>query len=165
MSMWSLPTFIIQLFSETASAITGEQPSITPTDTTGQTPADIAKARTQLAYLGLGTLAVIGAPTIYAAALNARKGRKKRKLSENDMMIGRSLENASTQATGLLMTGLASPVIACVLGYVLVQKLEDAKYITTGLGNAAQTLMSVSAAAPMIQGIGQVAGSAFKAAK
>ena len=171
MSMWSIPTLIPQLFSLLASAITGEAPTLAPIigpepkTTDGGTAEDAIRARNQLALLTGGTIAIIGAPAIYAASLKLRKGRKKRIMTEKDIMFGRSLENASTQATGLLMTGLAAPAIAAVTAYILVQKLEDAKVITKGLGNATQGLLTVAAAGPAIQGIGQIAGSAFKAAK
>jgi hypothetical protein len=81
------------------------------------------------------------------------------------MTLGKSLENASSQATGVILTGLAAPAISTAIAYILVQKLEDAKLITKGLGDATQGLLTVAAAGPMIQGIGQIAGSAFKAGK
>ena len=127
-------------------------------------PVAVARARKQLAALAAGTAVIVGAPTLYIA-LKGRKRGKRARITEKDVMLGKSLENASTQATALAMTGLASPAIAAVAAYLLIQKLEDSAFITKGLGNAAQTLLTVAAAGPAIQGIGQIAGSAFKAAK
>ena len=132
-----------------------------PTPGTDDT-ANVVAARKQLAYLLGGTLVVVGAPAIYAYSLGSKK---KRKLTDKELVLGQTLENASSQATGLLQTLIASPPIATAAAYILVQKAEDAQYIVRGLGNAAQGLLTVQAAGPMIQGIGSIVGSAFKKGK
>jgi hypothetical protein len=63
------------------------------------------------------------------------------------------------------VTALAAPAVAAGITYITVQKLEDAEYITKGLGDGIQTLMAVAAAGPAIAGIGQIATSAFKKGK
>ena len=132
-------------------------------DVTGAPPGtdDVAtRARTkkQLQLLGAATLALIAAPALYSAS-------SKRKLKESDIRTGIALENASAQATGVLMTALAAPAISTGIAYILVQKLEDAGYVSRGLGNATQGLLTVAAAGPAIQGIGAIVGSAFRKAK
>jgi len=117
-----------------------------------------ARTKTQLGILGAAVLALIAAPALYSAS-------SKRKLKESDIRTGVALENASAQATGVLMTSLAAPAISTAVAYILVQKLEDAGYISRGLGNATQGLLTVAAAGPAIQGIGAIAGSAFRKAK
>jgi hypothetical protein len=125
----------------------------------------ILRARRQLAIFGIALVGLVGAPTLYAWHLKNRKGKKHRAITDKDEMIGKSLENSSTQATGVLMTALAAPAISTATAYVIVQKLEDARIISKGLGDAAQGLLTVAAAGPMIQGIGQIATSAFKKGK
>lgn len=79
--------------------------------------------------------------------------------------MGIALENAGVQWTNTVMTMAASPAVALPLGYIGVQKLEDSKIITKGLGNAVQTLMTVAVAAPLIQMATSVGTSAFKKGK
>ena len=117
-----------------------------------------ARTKRQLQILGAATLALIAAPALYSAS-------SKRKLKESDIRTGIALENASAQATGVLMTALAAPAISTGIAYILVQKLEDAGYVSRGLGNATQGLLTVAAAGPAIQGIGAIVGSAFRKAK
>lgn len=132
------------------------------TDEDNKKIADVAVARRQLKnFLITGGL-IVGVPIAYAAVVAATR-KKGAKITPQQEMVGRTLENASSQATGLCLTALASPVIAAAASYILVQKMEDAEYISKGLGNAAQTLLTVSAAGPAIQGIGQIAQSAFQA--
>jgi heme/copper-type cytochrome/quinol oxidase subunit 2 len=127
-------------------------------------PENEAVARKQLAVVGVAALALVSAPALYIAYKASSKG-KKRKMNEKELMYGQTLENASTQATGVLMTALAAPALSTAAAYILVQKLEDAKFITRGLGNATQGLLTVAAAGPALQGIGAIAGSAFKRGK
>lgn len=135
-----------------------------PEGTDGGTAADAERARYQLAALLGGALVVTAAPAMYAAAISG-KGKRKRKLTDKEAMLGKSIENASQQATGVLMTALASPAISAVASYLIIQKLEDGRLISKGLGDAAQTLLTVSAAGPAIQGIGGMVTSAFKGMK
>lgn len=123
----------------------------------------MAAARAQLQYVGLGALALVSAPVIYAASM--KKIRKKSRLTKRQERIGVSLENASQQATGVMMTALAAPALSAAAAYILIQKLEDAQYISRSLGNATQALLTVAAAGPAIQGIGQIATSAFRGGK
>lgn len=124
-------------------------------------------ARRHLFYIGAGLLAFIAAPAVYLAykQTTAKGKKKKRGLTERERMLGISLENVSQQATGVIITSLASPVIATAAAYIIIQKLEDGAFMTKSLGNAAQTLLTVGAAGPMIQGIGGIATSAFKKGK
>ena len=123
-----------------------------------ETVENQALARQQLALLTAGLIGVVAAPAVYAAT-------RKKKLKAREQRTGIALENASQQATGVIMTGLAAPAIATAAAYILVQKLEDAKYITKGLGDATQGLLTVAAAGPAIQGIGGIAQSAFRRGK
>ena len=132
------------------------------TDAENKKIADVAQARRQLNLFLLAGGLIVGVPIVYAAAVAATR-KKGAPITPQQEMLGKTFENASQQATGLAITALATPVIAAATSYILVQKLEDAEYISKGLGNAAQTLLAVSAAGPMIQGIGAIAGSAFKA--
>jgi len=127
-------------------------------DTT-PTPEQVMQARIHL----LGTAAAVGAITAAPAlyALSLRKGRRKRKLTEKEILLGETLENASKTTSSVLVTALASPAIATAAGYILIQKLEDARLIRKGLGDAAQTLLAAQAAGPMIGGLFQGIGSAF----
>lgn len=152
------------IFSFLAGALTGQDLTETTRTPGTSTEQEAAIAKTDLALVGAGILGCIAAPAIYASYKGVGKRRKK-KLTDKEMLIGRSLENASSQATGLLMTALAAPAIATASAYILVQKLEDAKIITKGLGDATQGLLTVAAAGPALQGIGQIAGSAFTKAK
>jgi hypothetical protein len=122
----------------------------------------VTKARKQLNKFLLAGGLITGVPAAYALYTLATT-KKGEKLSPRKEMMGRSLENFSSQATGAAITALASPVIATAAAYILIQKLEDAEYISRGLGNAAQTLLTVAAAGPAISGIGGIVGSAFKA--
>ena len=124
--------------------------------------ADVAMARRELYLFLVAAGMIVAAPVVYAVAVAATR-KKGAPITPQQEMLGKTLENASSQATGLATTALASPVIAAAASYILVQKLEDAEYISKGLGNAAQTLLTVSAAGPAIQGIGGIVGSAFKA--
>lgn len=149
----------------TAEAVTpGDTVPNIPQTTDGGTDDDAMRARLQLAAFVGGLIAVVSAPAIYALS-KTQKGRKKKKMTDKELMVGQSLENASAQATGLLMTAVATPALATALAYILVQKMEDGRIITKGLGNATQGLLTVAAAGPAIQGIGQIAGSAFKRGK
>jgi len=122
-----------------------------------------ATARKQLIIGAAAVGAIVAAPAIYAITRSKRSRRGKR--AQEDETLGVALENASSGATALLAVGIASPAIAAAGAYVLIQKLEDAKIISRSLGNAAQGLMAVAAAGPAIQGIGQVARSAFTKGK
>lgn len=150
--------------SEQIATAIPEQSAFFPARTDTDDPNAVQRARNQLKLFLLGLVAVVGAPTGYALWKSSRKG-KKRSFSERDMIVGVNLENTSSQATGVLLTAIASPAISTAASYILVQKLEDANVISKGLGNAAQALLTVSAAGPAIQGVGQIAGSAFKAFK
>ena len=132
------------------------------TDEENKKIADVAQARRELNRFLWAAGLIVGVPIVYAAAVAATR-KKGAQITPQQEMLGKTLENASTQATGLAVTALASPVIAAAASYILVQKLEDAEYISKGLGNAAQTLLTVSAAGPALQGIGGIFGSAFKA--
>ena len=135
-----------------------------PKTTDSGTDDDANLARAQLVKFSALVVGLLAAPAVYAAYKLQKRG-KKQKLSESEERLGVSLENASTQATGVLMTSLAAPAISTAVAYIIVQKLEDAKIITKGLGNATQGLLTVAAAGPAIQGIGQIASSAFKKGK
>ena len=132
------------------------------TDEENKKIASVAEARRELYLFLVAAGIIVAAPFIYAVAVAATR-KKGAPITPQQEMLGKTLENASSQATGLATTALASPVIAAAASYILVQKLEDAEYISKGLGNAAQTLLTVSAAGPAIQGIGGIVGSAFKA--
>ena len=100
------------------------------------------------------------APAVYALGL-----RRKAKLKAGEERLGVALENASTALQMPLVTALAAPAIAAGAAYLTVQKLEEAGYIDSRLGNDVQTLMSVAAAGPMIQGFANMAQSAFRKGK
>lgn len=118
------------------------------TNDTEPTPDQIKQAQRHLIFL-LGAAPVVTLiPALYAASL-----RSKRKLKEKDEKIGIALENASNATATLFQTCLASPVIAAVYAYLVIQKAEQAKYISKGLGDTMQTIIGVSAAGPAIQGI------------
>lgn len=134
-----------------------------PATTDTGTVADAYKAQSQLVKFLAILGAVVAAPAAYA--LSVQKRRRKRDLTKKEVVVGSALENASTQATGVIMTALAAPAISTAVAYILVQKMEDAKWISKGLGDATQGLLTVAAAGPAIQGIGQIAGSAFKKGK
>lgn len=127
------------------------------------TIAQVNQARLHL----LGTAAAVGAITAAPAlyALSLRKGRRKRKLTEKEIVLGEAMENASKTTSSVLVTALASPAIATAAAYIIIQKMEDARLIRKGLGNAAQTLLAVQAAGPMIGGLFQGIGSAFRRGK
>lgn len=139
---------------------------VAPPSDRDSTPSSeqIMQARYHLLIAGGTALAIVGAPTMYAYS-KTKKGRKKRALSDKELMLGRSLENASLAATGLLATALATPAIGTAIAYVGVQKLEDAQLISRGLGDAAQGLMTVAAAGPAIGGVLGGVTSAFTKAK
>lgn len=122
-------------------------------------------ARKQLTYLTAGVLAITAAPAAYIAYLSTTGSKKKRGFTDRQIAQGKALENASSQATGVVMTMLAAPAIATAAAYIIVQKLEDARIIRKGLGNATQALLTVSAAGPAIQGIGGLLGTAFTKGK
>lgn len=140
-------------------------PYTTPPVNAADTPTreQVLQARIHL----LGTAAAVGAitagPALYAYKL--KKGRRKRKLTEKEMMLGEAMENASKTTSGVLVTALASPAIATAAAYILIQKMEDGQLIRKGLGDAAQTLLTVQAAGPMIGGLFQGIGSAFRRGK
>lgn len=125
---------------------------------------NVIKSRNQLAVLLAGGAAVVALPALYVAYKGRKKG-KKRKWTDEQLMMGTSLENASQSATGLLMTMMAAPAISTAVAYIIVQKLEDARIISRGLGNATQGLLTVAAAGPAIQGIGGIVRSAFTKGK
>lgn len=143
-----------------------KQLEVTSPPAPGASPTTVQTlaARKQLATLTAAMVGVVAAPAIYAAYLGSSKKRKK-KLTDKQIIQGKAIENASAQATGVLMTAIAAPAIAAASAYILVQKLEDGRLITKGLGDAAQALLAVAAAGPAIQGVGQIAGSAFTKAK
>ena len=118
------------------------------------TAESVAAARKFLIYEGV-ILGAAAMPALYALSL-----RKKRKLKPGEERLGVALENASNALGTLTVTAFAAPAIAAGLTYLTVQKLEDAEYITKGLGDGIQTLMAVAAAGPAVAGITSTA-SAF----
>jgi hypothetical protein len=123
------------------------------------TPESVAAAKKFL-VAELALLSLAAAPAVYALSL-----RKKKKLKAGEERLGVAMENASSALGTLTVTALAAPAVAAGITYITVQKLEDAEYITKGLGDGIQTLMAVAAAGPAIAGIGQIATSAFKKGK
>ena len=124
------------------------------------TKETMLRTRKQLILGAIVVGGLVAAPAVYSAAL-----RRKKRLTEREIRTGMALEQASAQITQLGMVALASPPIAAGLTYIGIQKLEDAQIISRSLGNAAQGLMTVAAAGPIIQGIGQIATSAFRKGK
>jgi hypothetical protein len=148
--------FLIWLLGATTGPATGPVQS-PPAPALGGKTKDEDKARLHLLVTAAGLATIVAAPTYLAYSK-----RKKKHMTPRDVMLGQSLENSSAQATGVLMTAVASPAIASAAAYILVQKLEDAGLITKSLGNATQSLLTVAAAGPAIQGIGGIVSSAFK---
>lgn len=166
----------------TVGPITGPVDASLPTgDADNPAPLDseaTRNVRAKRAVLTLGLAAgAIAAPTIYAYSLKTKK--RKKALTEKELMLGRSLENTSQQMTQLSLTALAAPALAIPLAYWLIEIGENfppAKYedgvmvsppgIWSGrFGDRMQTLLTASVAAPMIQGIAGLASSAFTRGK
>lgn len=87
---------------------------------------DTKEVRAKRGILALGVVAgAVAAPSLYAAYLGSRKGRKKRTITPAQERLGMSLENTSQQATTLTMTALASPAIALPIAYWLIELAEN----------------------------------------
>lgn len=126
-----------------------------PEDVNDTVTADqVLRARQHAAVMLLAPIAVASAPAVYSLALG------KKRLKDHEVRTGIALENAAANSATLVQTALASSVVAAAYTYILVQKLETGKIISKGLGDAVQTLLTVSAAGPAIQGIANL-GSAF----
>ena len=119
----------------------------------GSTPEDVASARkfllAEAALLG----GVVAAPAMYALYRAASKPAKGKKRAAADTM-SLELSHASTRATTLLSA--FGPAFAIPATYITVQGLENAKYITKGLGDAVQALLTASAAAGLVGGVAGV---------
>ena len=118
------------------------------------------RTRIQLILAAIAVGGIVAAPAVYSYSLRRRK-----RLTESDIRTGQTLEQASAAMTSVGMVALASPPIAAGLTYIGIQKMEDAGVISRSLGNAVQGLMTVAAAGPVIQGVGQLATSAFRKGK
>jgi hypothetical protein len=131
---------------EDASKFQAEQDRITDPKTDDK---DVWASRwlLGLAVVGIG---VTCAPVAYKAFLRPRRGKRSKEASD----IGESLDFASSRATTLLAALL--PAAGLPIAYITVQALEKKNIITSGLGNAVQSLIAAGAVAPAIGGIGDL---------
>ena len=132
--------------------------SYVPVDERDKTPADVKSARNFLfAELAILT-GLVAAPAVYMAASGKRRGKKRTKREER--MVG-ELSNSSTRAAAELSA--FGPAFAIPATYITIQKLEDAGYITKGLGDGVQALLAASATAGLVGGISSLLTTAVKA--
>lgn len=124
---------------------------------------DILDAKKFLAAEAVILGIVIGAPIGYAAysafSSPPRKKRTKAQIARDERMF-EAFSNASTRASSVLAS--FGPSFAIPATYITVQKLEDAEYITKGLGDAVQTILTTAAAAGLVGSISNMATPIIK---
>ena len=113
-------------------------------------PEDIARAKRFLAVEAALLGGIVAAPAAYVAYTSSKK-RKSAKKRKGEERVLSELSDASTRATSLLSA--FGPAFAIPATYITVQGLENAKYISKGLGDAVQTMLTASAAAGLVGGI------------
>ena len=110
-------------------------------------------------YAGVGLIALMAAGPLYrlSATTTGKASRKRSKASTFNEQTATSLDAASVNATRVLAS--LAPAMGLPIAYIGVQMMEDHGMITKGLGDAAQTLLTVSASGQLIQGVGSLAGA------
>ena len=110
-------------------------------------------------YAGVGLIALMAAGPLYrlSATTTGKASRKRSKASTFNEQTAASLDAASVNATRVLAS--LAPAMGLPIAYIGVQMMEDHGMITKGLGDAAQTLLTVSASGQLIQGVGSLAGA------
>jgi len=110
-------------------------------------------------YAGVGLIALMAAGPLYrlSATTTGKASRKRAKASTFNEQTAASLDAASVNATRVLAS--LAPAMGLPIAYIGVQMMEDHGMITKGLGDAAQTLLTVSASGQLIQGVGSLAGA------
>jgi len=125
-----------------------------PVTDDSEAPVDIARAKrfllAEAALLG----GIVAAPAAYVAYTGYKKRKSAKKRKQEDKVLT-ELSHASTRATTLLSA--FGPAFAIPATYITVQGLENAKYISKGLGDAVQTLLTMSAAAGLVGGVAGMA--------
>jgi len=110
-------------------------------------------------YAGVGLIALMAAGPLYrlSATTTGKASRKRSKAYTFNEQTAASLDAASVNATRVLAS--LAPAMGLPIAYIGVQMMEDHGMITKGLGDAAQTLLTVSASGQLIQGVGSLAGA------
>ena len=112
--------------------------------------SDKSKAKMFLLAEFAGIAAIAAAPVLYRA-YKGQKGLKNAKKQAQADKIASSLDASSERMLGLL--GKLGPYAAIPAAYITVQALEDAEYITRGVGNAVQTIMAGSVGTDLLGNI------------
>lgn len=112
-------------------------------------PQDVYRAKKFLAAEAMILGSVVAAPAIYKLATGSKK-RKSARTKKREEAIATELSHASTRASTMLAA--FGPAFAIPATYITVQGLENAKYISKGLGDAVQGLLTASAAAGLVGG-------------
>lgn len=114
-------------------------------------------------YAGAGLIALLAAGPIYRLAATQahttpKKGSRKRsKAYTFNEQTAASLDAASLNATRVIAS--LAPAVALPVSYIGVQMMEDHGMITKGLGDAVQTLITVSASGQALSGVASLAGA------
>jgi len=116
-------------------------PGETETDTSTRAGELAAKKflYTEAAILG----GICAAPALYRYATARSKGKR----AKRDALMALELDNASNRAVTLLAA--LGPAVVFPATYITIQKMERAKIISKGLGDAVQSLMTAMAVAPV----------------